>query len=312
MYVYTLRGRVSKGANRWCTSILHAVRALKSSGGSAAGARVLVLIGDNFAENKNNINYDFLCELVWRGVFDEIQLLFGLVGHTHNGVDAAHNIHNTNVGIHVAGTLGEWCNRFPQVYQTNVPVPKYLQTVYDFRARYDGLSQELHGFTKTSTSSAVHAFRVSRDAKGDVGLWWAPYASLRQNAWRGVTGEEGDPHPIVKLTRLPLTPLSPMKTQYDSIPRDQATDLTSKGLKQLLEELQMPGVFDWCAQAVEMGCLPLGENLGIRDGNLFPSYVIGVPPKACAIEVIGALPDDVMEFKFAPKPHMPPQEPEQV
>lgn len=277
MYIYTLHGRVSKGANRWCTSILHAVRMLKNSGGAAAAARVLVLIGDNFAENKNNVNYDFLCELVWRGWFDEVQMLFGPVGHTHNGVDAQHNIHNTNVGLQVAGTLGEWASRFPQIFTTHAPVPKYLKVVYDFRARYQGISQQLHGFTKTSTSSAVHAFRIARDAQGQVGLWWAPNPSLRQGVWRGVTGKEGDPHPLIKLTRLPLDPICAMKTQYDSIPQEQAADLTSKGLGEVLEQLHMPGVFEWRAEAVRLGCLPLGENLGIQGVNLFPSYAVGVP-----------------------------------
>ena len=38
---------------------------------------MLVLVGDNFSENKNNCNLDFLTEIVQRGWYDEIQLLFG-------------------------------------------------------------------------------------------------------------------------------------------------------------------------------------------------------------------------------------------
>jgi hypothetical protein len=38
---------------------------------------MLVLVGDNFSENKNNCNLDFLTELIQRGWCDEIQLLFG-------------------------------------------------------------------------------------------------------------------------------------------------------------------------------------------------------------------------------------------
>ena len=69
--------RFKKGANRWCTTVYHALRALKTSGHPAARARQLVLVGDNFSENKNNCNLDFLTELVQRGWFDDIQLLFG-------------------------------------------------------------------------------------------------------------------------------------------------------------------------------------------------------------------------------------------
>jgi hypothetical protein len=69
--------RFKKGANRWCTTVYHALRALKNSGHPAARARMLVLVGDNFSENKNNCNLDFLTELIQRGWYDEIQLLFG-------------------------------------------------------------------------------------------------------------------------------------------------------------------------------------------------------------------------------------------
>ena len=50
---------------------------MKTSGHPAARARQLVLVGDNYSENKNNCNLDFLTELVQRGWFDDIQLLFG-------------------------------------------------------------------------------------------------------------------------------------------------------------------------------------------------------------------------------------------
>jgi hypothetical protein len=69
--------RFKKGANRWCTTVYHALQALKNSGHPAARARMLVLVGDNFSENKNNCNLDFLTEIVQRGWYDEIQLLFG-------------------------------------------------------------------------------------------------------------------------------------------------------------------------------------------------------------------------------------------
>ena len=59
--------RFKKGANRWCTTVYHALQALKNSGHPAARARMLVLVGDNFSENKNNCNLDFLTEIVQRG-----------------------------------------------------------------------------------------------------------------------------------------------------------------------------------------------------------------------------------------------------
>lgn len=94
-YVYTLKGRLSKGGNRWCTSILHHLLEIKNSRGPSARAKTLILIGDNYSENKSNVNLDFCSELVLRGWFEEVQLLFGPVGHTHNGVDAEHKVRDT-------------------------------------------------------------------------------------------------------------------------------------------------------------------------------------------------------------------------
>jgi hypothetical protein len=55
---------------------------------------MLILIGDNFGENKNDTNLAFFSEMIQAGFYDEVQMLFGPVGHTHNGVDRCHNTHN--------------------------------------------------------------------------------------------------------------------------------------------------------------------------------------------------------------------------
>jgi hypothetical protein len=74
-----------------------ALRALKFSGGPSAFASSVVLVGDNYSENKNTTNLAFASELVLRGWYDEVFLLFPIVGHTHNGTDATHNSHNNGV-----------------------------------------------------------------------------------------------------------------------------------------------------------------------------------------------------------------------
>jgi hypothetical protein len=55
----------------------HTLKALKESGTPAARARHLVMIGDNYGENKNNTDLDFCTELVQRGWFDTVELLYG-------------------------------------------------------------------------------------------------------------------------------------------------------------------------------------------------------------------------------------------
>ena len=44
-YVYTPMKTLTKGANRWCTSMYWCIRALKYSGHTAASARHIVVIG---------------------------------------------------------------------------------------------------------------------------------------------------------------------------------------------------------------------------------------------------------------------------
>jgi hypothetical protein len=56
------------------------------------------------SENKNNVLF------AYNGWFDEIILLFGPLGHTHNGVDATHKVHSHNV----AGNISEGLGNFAQ------------------------------------------------------------------------------------------------------------------------------------------------------------------------------------------------------
>ena len=48
------------------------------------------------------------------GWYDEIVLLFGPVGHTHNGIDANHKIHNEVVGRSASPTLADWVSQYEQ------------------------------------------------------------------------------------------------------------------------------------------------------------------------------------------------------
>ena len=82
-YIYSVKGRYKKGGNRMCTTLHSVNRAMKHSTHAASRARKLVLIADNCSENKNNTLLAFANDLVMRGWYDEVQLLFGPVGHTH-------------------------------------------------------------------------------------------------------------------------------------------------------------------------------------------------------------------------------------
>ena len=131
-YIYTLKGRYKKGSNRWCSMLYTSIMALKRSGTPAARARKLILIGDNFAENKNNTNLDFVADLVLNGVYDEVQMLYGPVGHTHNGIDAWHKTHNNDLGKFAAGTLAVLPTYLPHYHSYYSPATTHqlLPTSY--------------------------------------------------------------------------------------------------------------------------------------------------------------------------------------
>jgi hypothetical protein len=137
------------------------LRALKERDAPCAAAEILVrtsefvwsdgrqiFIGDNYSENKNNTNLAWACMMVSHGWFKEVRFLYGPPGHTHNGIDAVHNVHNQNVGAspsqlvlracllrltaaayslsvrrpgsYVTGTLANFVNLFPTVWKHSV------------------------------------------------------------------------------------------------------------------------------------------------------------------------------------------------
>ena len=55
--------------------ILNAVTSIKTSGTPAASARRLVIIADNYSENKNKVNFAFCSELIQKGWYDEVLLI---------------------------------------------------------------------------------------------------------------------------------------------------------------------------------------------------------------------------------------------
>ena len=71
-----------------------------------------MLIADNATENKNNQVLAFFVDMVSRGWLDEVELLFGEPGHTHNGGDAVHKIHNVGVGNATSSDLGHFVSQY--------------------------------------------------------------------------------------------------------------------------------------------------------------------------------------------------------
>ena len=62
-YVYTLKNRYKKGANRLCTVLYYYLRKIKFGTHPCRHAKTLYLHADNYGENKNNVVLQFLSEL---------------------------------------------------------------------------------------------------------------------------------------------------------------------------------------------------------------------------------------------------------
>ena len=186
-YVYTLKGRYPKGANRLCTVLYHYLRKVKFGDHPCRHARTLVLHADNFSENKNNYVFMFCTELIQRGWFDVIFLEFGPPGHTHNGTDAVHRIHNRVAGNFNSATLGEFQSHWKNSWRKDFSMPTAVinDAHLDWVKRYEPVQNRIAGFTNTSKDKkAAKAFKFAWSPKGDgVQLLFKP--SVADPRWLG-------------------------------------------------------------------------------------------------------------------------------
>ena len=191
-YVYTVKNRWGKGANRLLTELQAAVRRIKANPNNPPHkARHLCLIADNFVENKNAEILAWAADLVHARWFDKVEILFGEVGHTHNGNDATHNVHNNSLGNHISGDFGHfvWNFRHPWQNPKTRPGAHVLDVVYNWREHYKGDMVRISGHVKGQFDKyAVRAFLIHRDAEGVVELRWKCDPAT-EKAWRGHDGD---------------------------------------------------------------------------------------------------------------------------
>ena len=194
-YVYTPKGRFDKGANRLLTMLHAAIRRIKSNYASPLHRRRrLVLIADNAGDNKNTDVLAYLHQLVTEGWFDSVEFLFGEVGHTHNGVDATHKIHNVDVGNLYAGTLGEYVANYRKVWTDNSLRPRasILTSVVDWQEYFKPVLRRLSGMTNhVSDPYYVRGFRFYKNAEGSTDMKWKVDPGLEPR-WRGTNGTVDD------------------------------------------------------------------------------------------------------------------------
>ena len=95
------------------------------------------------------------------------------MGHTHNGVDACHTIHNADVGKVMSGDIGHFVHNYDVAYTKNIANASILTNVYDFKTYYAKHMRKLAGFTKTEHDQAiVRGWKIMRNAKNAVEIRW--------------------------------------------------------------------------------------------------------------------------------------------
>ena len=170
-YFYDFQGKWGKGSDRLCTILYTVLRRIKErTSGSQEQmeqklARKLTLMGDNCSVNKSNQMFAFCTELVQRGWFDEVEMLFGPVGHTHNGNDAVHFVHNQIAGNYLSVTPAELFNnyKFAWADEHKRPQPVILESQWAWKARYKPLLNPVSGFSGTQSDPLyVRAFRFRK------------------------------------------------------------------------------------------------------------------------------------------------------
>ena len=189
-YMYSSYGRFKKGANRYCTQLYHAVRRIKADPSHPSHkARRLVIIGDNYSENKNNIVLKFWADVVICGWFDEVLILYGPVGHTHFWIDQDHGVHNNELCNNTAGDLGHLISFYPQAWtrEEKRPHATVMDVQYDWEKYYEECGSAIAGFTNTKGNhEQAHGFRIARGKDGNTTLTFKRDATDRE--WLGQDG----------------------------------------------------------------------------------------------------------------------------
>jgi len=261
-YIYTAKGRFKKGGNRLCTSLLATFRATKEGPGPARHARHLTLIADNFAENKNNTVFAFCSHLVMIGWYDVIELVYGPPGHTHNGGDQQHRIHNEVCGNFTSVTFAHFIARYPQAWRQEGtrPTACILDVQYDWDAYYKSHLNPLGGFTKTvSDPVACRGFQFSRDKNGIVGMKWKTKAE--SGDWRGADSHVGTEGFVVLKSRPRGAPAT-VEPERHLMEKKHFKQLTGAKMQTCLDaEGEGAEAMEWLTKAAQHGVIPVHQRL---------------------------------------------------
>jgi hypothetical protein len=257
-YIYHVKGKVKKGANRWSTMMYNHVLSLKESTTSMqAAAKEFVYIGDNYCENKNNDDFAFGATLIQNDWYQDVKFLYGPVGHTHNGIDAEHKIHNVDCGNHVAGTLADFVNIMPQVWTQGAPSVLVDDLCLDFSSMFKPCLANVSGFTNTKDNPrSVHAFRFTKNQQtGNVEMHYKVDARLA-GKWLGLHAVPDGPGFILLKSRPHHAP-SPLESNSEGMKQKYYKELTGKKMTDTISEHGLAYAVPWLAAAGKTNSIPI-------------------------------------------------------
>jgi hypothetical protein len=294
-YVYTPKRLQPHGANRFCTLLHTVLQANRSCGGPAAKARRLVIIVDNYGENRNYCNFAFLSEVVMAGWYDSIELLFGPVGHTHNGVDAIHHKHNVEVGKYFAGTLAHYIHNYGLVFKSPVTRPSASLCLiqYDWDEHYRNSTVKLSGINERHPETGALlsvGFKIARHGNDPLVRVYYTHDTCMTPRWIGVDRRQPGGEGFVCLARRPSAP--PRLIEQHRTARNDAV-LKWVNHKKLAEQVMANGEYaggclDWVRDAATTGMVPV--NTYLDEQKRVPDGRMGTPAR---IGVVGVMEVDV-------------------
>ena len=197
--------------------------------------RVLLLHMDNTCkENKNNQMMKYLGFLVSHGVFDEVRMLFLLVGHTHSVIDQRFSVITRHLSTEDAYTLPQLTDIVKDIKfgGGNHHFEEVKQSL-DFGWLLDvHVGWKFKGFNTVKVNGekhAIHAIRISKDQGGTVVFQYKEHD--RPGPWCGHF-ETDEPLPMFKQSRsthrcptIPSTVPVPYPTEIRVLPRTRLTKL---------------------------------------------------------------------------------------
>jgi len=260
-YVLMPKNKWKKGGNRLATTLHRILRAIKNDPEHVHfKAQKLVLIFDNYSENQNNTMLKFWCHIVANDWFRIVEILFLIVGHSHNGGDGPHAQLNNLLLNMICPTLVELIKNSHSIWRSERTKPEFvvLDTVYDWDALYLKCSanKNLSGFTNTSTdSSSVRGWKIQKQ-DGVVRVWWKQDPSDESEPWRGVDGTATSEGYVV-LRQIPLSVPEVIQPAKEVTTPAYYKEFFGKKMQAMMYNESLPGSIQWLQEAAKDGVIPI-------------------------------------------------------